>query len=129
MCIISDTVNMDIFSQAPLCGHYDYSKKFFAFLLYYTKSGFIHTFLTIVSKVIKRLIGYKFIPHSKKRFQKICPRQKVKPVMEITFVYSNLMHDVVTRSSCAIIFHLLNKAHIECFSKNQSTVKTATCGY
>eukprot|EP00957_Ditylum_brightwellii_P036174 2740233-Ditylum_brightwellii.AAC.1 len=51
-----------------------------------------------------------------------------KPMMTITFVGANLLHDVNTGRSLTGITHLLNKTPIDMFSKRQNTVDTATYG-
>ena len=61
------------------------------------------------------------LPHS-------CPPPVCKPVLISRFVDENLMDDLTTEISQTGIIHLLNKTPIECYSKLQSCVETATYG-
>ena len=45
-----------------------------------------------------------------------------------SFVYANVMSNVVTQRSCTEILDLFNKTPIEYFSKSQTSVETATYG-
>ena len=51
-----------------------------------------------------------------------------KPVVMTTFVEANLYHDLVNGRSVTGILHVFNKTVINWYSKQQSTVKTATYG-
>jgi hypothetical protein len=44
------------------------------------------------------------------------------------YVDANLMQDVVTGKSVTGMLHIVRKTPIECFSKKQATVETATYG-
>jgi len=50
------------------------------------------------------------------------------PVITITYVDANLMHDILTGKSVTGILHFLNQTPIDWFAKKQSTVETATFG-
>ena len=56
------------------------------------------------------------------------PEPKGKPVRTTTFVDANLMHDCTTGRSATGIFHFVNQTPIDCFSKRQAQVETATYG-
>lgn len=56
------------------------------------------------------------------------PEPKGKPVVMLSFVNANLMHDVTTGRSVTGILHFLNKTLINFYSKKQATVETATYG-
>jgi len=44
------------------------------------------------------------------------------------YVDANLMHDVTTGKYVTEILHLLNQTPINCYSKKQPTIETATYG-
>ena len=44
------------------------------------------------------------------------------------YVDANLMHDIATGRSVTGILHIINKTHIDWYSKKQATVETATYG-
>ena len=56
------------------------------------------------------------------------PEPKGKAVRTTTFVDANLMHDYTTGRSASGILHFLNQTPIECFSKRQAQIETATYG-
>ena len=56
------------------------------------------------------------------------PEPKGKSVRTTTFVDANLMHDYTTGRSASGILHFLNQTPIECFSKRQAQIETATYG-
>ena len=56
------------------------------------------------------------------------PEPKGKPVRTTTFIDANLMHDFTTGRSATGVLHFINQTPIECFSKRQSQVETATHG-
>jgi hypothetical protein len=62
----------------------------------------------------------------------ILPRDSPEPLGKCVtlthFVDANLMHDIMTGRSVTGILHTINKTPLDCYSKNQSTVETATYG-
>ena len=53
---------------------------------------------------------------------------KGKPIVMITYLDANLLHDYVTGRSCTGIIHLFNKMVMDWYSKLQNNVETATYG-
>ena len=51
-----------------------------------------------------------------------------KTITMTSYVDENLMHDVLTGWSVTGILHILNKTPIDCYSKTQPTMETATYG-
>ncbi len=51
-----------------------------------------------------------------------------KPVVTITYVDANLMHDMLTGRSVTGILHFVNQTPFDWYAKKQSTVETATYG-
>ena len=56
------------------------------------------------------------------------PEPRGNPVRTTTFVDANLMHDYSTGRSATGVLHFLNQTPIDCFSKRQSQLETATYG-
>ena len=56
------------------------------------------------------------------------PEPLGKPVRSSHYVDANLMHCLATGRSVTGVMHMLNKTPIDCFSKKQTTVETATYG-
>ena len=49
-----------------------------------------------------------------------------KPVVLLSFVDANLLHEMTTGRLVAAVLHLVNQSPVEWFSKKQATVETAT---
>ena len=56
------------------------------------------------------------------------PEPLGKPVITVTYVDTNLMHDVLTGKSVTGAIDLINQTPFDWYSKKQSTVETATYG-
>ena len=51
-----------------------------------------------------------------------------KLIITTIFVDVNLLHDLITGRSCTGIIYLFNKTAIDCFSKQQNNIESATNG-
>jgi len=56
------------------------------------------------------------------------PKPKGKSVTMTSYFDANLCHDAISGKAVTGILHLFNQTPIDCFSKLQSTVETATFG-
>jgi hypothetical protein len=57
------------------------------------------------------------------------PKALGKAVTTVTYTDANLYHDMLTGRSVKGILHLCNQILVDCYSKRQATVETATFGY
>jgi hypothetical protein len=64
--------------------------------------------------------------------QELLPKDAPKPlgtaVTTITYTDANIYHNIITGRSVTWILHLCNQTLIDCYSKRQATVETATFG-
>ena len=51
-----------------------------------------------------------------------------KEIVTVTFVDANLYHDLITGRAVTGVLHLINGTPIDCYSKRQGTIETATYG-
>ena len=69
-------------------------------------------------------------PHAdaKEEYPSNLPVARGEPVLMVTYVDANLMHDKLSGKSVTGVLHFLNKTPIDWFTKKQGTVETATFG-
>ena len=121
---------MSTFRASPRKGHMSRVKRMCGYLARY-KSAAI--------RIRTEMPDYSALPENEFEWERIyenpsenvpddAPEPLGKPACTTHYVDANLMHCLATGRSVTGIMHMLNKTPIDCFSKKQSTVETATYG-
>ena len=64
----------------------------------------------------------------KEKIPKDIPKPLGRRVITTSFLDANLHHDAVTASSVTAMLHFINITLIDCYSRSQATMETATYG-
>ena len=125
------TMTMSRFRVAPRQGHLDRLKRMY---------GYLKKFSTAATRVRTGDPDFSSLPdqdfdwcHSVYgEVEELLPRDAPKPlgkaVTTVTYTDANLYHDMLTGRSVTGVLHLCNQTLIDCYSKRQATVETATFG-
>jgi hypothetical protein len=124
-------MSLSSFRANPRRGHLDRVKRVF---------GYIEKFKSATIRVRPDVPDLSALPtppsdwsntiydNAKEQVPDDAPTPAGKPVVTISYVDANLMHDMLTGKSVTGVLHFVNKTPIEWYSKKQSTVETATYG-
>ena len=127
-------MSLSRFSAAPRKGHLERLKRVIGYIR--KRPGAAIRFRTGIP-MHEEIYGYDPVRYDwmetvygegKESVDPRAPPPKGKTVRTTTFVDANLMHDTVTGRSASGIIEFLNQTPIDCFSKRQNQVETATYG-
>jgi len=129
--IAAAVMTMSKFRAAPRQGHLDRVKRIFGYLLKMKEA-------CIRFRTDKPDLSAETVPSfdwAKSIYGEVheeIPEDRPKPlgksVVHIVYKDANLLHDLTTGRAVTGIIHILNKTPIDCYSKRQATVETATYG-
>ena len=127
-------MSLSRYKNSPLKGHLDRAKRIVGYLRKYP-----HACIRFRTGIPYHEEQYGEQPPShdwmhsvygspKEQLPPNAPEPRGNPVRTTTFVDANLMHDYSTGRSATGVLHFLNQTPIDCFSKRQSQLETATYG-
>ena len=124
-------MTLSSFRAAPRRGHLKRAKRIFGYLAKMRNAAIrVRTLIPDFSELPDQKFDWtssvygdpkELTPHD-------APKPLGKPVVTVSFVDANLMHDLLTGRSVTGILHFINQTPFDWFSKKQSTVETATYG-
>jgi hypothetical protein len=124
-------MTLSSFRANPRRGHLDRVKRIFGYIEKFKSATIrIRTDVPDLSALPTPPIDWSTTIYgdAKEHIPDDAPPPLGKPVVTISYVDANLMHDMLSGKSVTGVLHLINKTPIDWYSKKQSTVETATYG-
>ena len=124
-------MTLSSFRAAPRRGHLERAKRIFGYIKKFENATIrFRTDIPDLSAIpeLGKDWSSTIYGEAKEIVPKDAPIPLGRPVVTITYVDANLMHDILSGKSVTGILHLLNKTPIDWYSKKQATVETATYG-
>ena len=123
-------MTLSSFRAAPRRGHLDRCKRIYGYIARMKHARIlVNTSLPDLSSLPPQAFDWfnvygnlkEILPHD-------APKPLGNPVITISYVDANLMHDLITGRSVTGILHFINSFPFDWYSKKQATVETATYG-
>ena len=129
--ILAHVMSMSRFRSASKFGHLERMKKLYGYLVktehfairYRTKKSNISHLPNQEYEWTRTVYG-----NVKEEIPKDIPKPLGKRVITTTFLYANLLHDIVTGKSVTAVLHFVNTTPTDWFLKRQASAETAKYG-
>ena len=129
--ILAYVMSMSRFRLAPKIGHLESLKRLYGYLsktkhfaIRYRTKEQNYSHLPVQEHCWSEIV-YRNV---KDEIPKDIPKLLGIRVITTTFLYANLLHDIVTGKSVTVVLPLINTTPIDWYSKRQATVEAATYG-